>query len=73
MSKKIGWCDIYIMVIYKITNKHNRKIYIGQTTRPIDVRLNEHFKKADKNSSMMICRAMYKYGKDNFEIEEIDR
>ena len=33
------------MIIYKITNTINGKIYIGQTIRTLDIRINEHFNK----------------------------
>lgn len=60
------------MILYKITNKINGKIYIGQTTRSLNVRWNEHkrdFKKLDTKLS----RAVKKYGIENFTIEEIEK
>ena len=30
------------MIIYKITNKHNEKIYIGQTTKDLSTRFRQH-------------------------------
>jgi group I intron endonuclease len=59
------------MLLYKITNKINEKIYIGQTTRSLNVRWNEHkrdFKKIDNKLS----RAVKKYGIENFTIEKIE-
>lgn len=55
------------MIIYKITNKINSKIYIGQTIRSIEERWKEH---AEKGSALY--RAIHKYGKENFTIEQID-
>lgn len=56
------------MIIYKITNNINNKIYIGQTTTSIKERFRGHCKKIGDSA---ICRAILKYGKDNFKIEEI--
>lgn len=64
------------MFIYKITNKINGKIYIGLTTRTINIRWNEHKYNStcdgDKNGDTYFYRAMRKYGPENFTIEEID-
>ena len=62
------------MDVYKITNLINNKIYIGKTKRTIEIRFKEHINKAllEKNkSNMPICRAIYKYGKENFKIESL--
>jgi group I intron endonuclease len=59
-------------IIYKITNKINNKAYIGQTTRTIDKRWNEHCK---ENSCLILSSAIKKYSPENFEIsiiEEVD-
>lgn len=45
------------MIVYKITNKINNKIYIGQTTKNNE----EYF-----GSGTIIIKAIAKYGKDNF-------
>ena len=37
--------------IYKITNKVNNKCYIGQTSKPVQIRWNEH-----KNDSKKITK-----------------
>ena len=56
------------MLIYKITNLINNKIYIGQTTRSLEERWRLH--KRSKS-----CRAIYsailKYGINNFKIETV--
>lgn len=61
------------MIIYKITNKVNNKVYIGLTTRTVNERFEEHIERA-KNSKhkYYIHNAMNKYGINNFSIEEID-
>lgn len=67
--------------IYKISNTQNNKIYIGQTTKNIDLRFRQHLAKADYyvnrygNDSykyVHLYLAMNKYGKDCFKIEQID-
>lgn len=58
------------MIIYKITNKINGKIYIGQTIREIKHRWAQHCSK--KEGCLAIYRAIQKYGKENFAIEKID-
>lgn len=57
------------MVIYKITNKLNNKVYIGQTRRPLTERLWEH--KNNKRYRSLISLAINKYGINNFIIEII--
>ena len=61
------------MWIYKITNIQNNKVYIGQTIRPIKYRLNRHINDALHNIlDTHFARAIRKYGKESFIIEEID-
>ena len=61
------------MWIYKITNIQNNKIYIGQTIRPVQERINRHFNDALNNiTDTHLARAIRKWGKDNFVYEIID-
>ena len=61
------------MWIYKITNIQNNKVYIGQTIRPIKQRFHRHLNDALNNIlDTHFARAIRKYGKDSFIIEEID-
>ena len=61
------------MWIYKITNIQSQKVYIGQTIRPIEQRFHRHINDAMNNIlDTHFTRAIRKYGKDNFIIEEID-
>lgn len=60
------------MVIYKITNKINNKVYIGQTRRPLYSRWREHCSLNGRTYKSSIYKAIIKYGKENFTIEEID-
>lgn len=56
--------------IYKITNKINGKSYIGQTSTPINVRMYKHYSNA-KNAITGIDFAIQKYGKENFEVQQV--
>ena len=61
------------MWIYKITNIQNNKVYIGQTIRPVKDRFNRHINDALNNIiDTHFARAIRKYGKENFIIEQID-
>ena len=55
-------------IIYKITNKINDKVYIGQTTRKLgfDRRYSYNLPKNTRNPHLKV--AIEKYGIDNFEI-----
>lgn len=56
------------MIIYKVTNLINGKLYIGQTVRTLDERKEEHFRKRKS----ILSQAIRKYGKENFVFEVID-
>lgn len=58
------------MIIYKITNKINGKIYIGQTTRSLQHRWQQHCWISSRCSCLN--KAIHKYGKENFTVEQID-
>ena len=60
-----GW--LFMIGIYKITNKINGKIYIGQSN-DIQRRFKEHCYKKETP----IEKAIHKYGKDNFNFEIIE-
>lgn len=63
-----------IVFIYKITNKINGKIYVGQVyNRSIMDRFKRHCTDAKPDCKMAIDRAIYKYGVDNFIVEQIDK
>ena len=57
--------------IYKITNDVNDKIYIGQTSRDIDTRFDEHC--AETRGHSKLHNAIQKYGWTHFQIEEIEQ
>lgn len=60
-------------VIYSATNIINNKRYIGQTTRELKRRRNEHITQANSGSDLAIHQAIRKYGEDNFEWSIIDQ
>lgn len=63
------------MFIYKITNIINGKIYIGQTSKSIKERMYMHINKSEHKiyrEKQAIDMAIYKYGIENFIIEQID-
>ena len=64
-------------IIYKITNKQNNKVYIGQTIRTLEERLynkrSGHFVRAyHYNTGGALYAALRKYGKDGFTYEVIE-
>jgi group I intron endonuclease len=56
------------MIIYKVTNKVNGKIYIGQTVSNLEHRISQHF--CAKKS--YFHNALHKYGRENFEWKIIE-
>lgn len=72
------WEVVFNMaIIYKIQNKQNGKVYIGQTKVSLDWRLENnfcgHFKRAlIENSHCKIHNALRKYGKEAFTYEVIE-
>lgn len=56
------------MIIYKIENKINGKIYIGQTKKDVSRRIATHI----KNNKHYVQKALNKYGLESFVISVID-
>lgn len=60
--------------LYIITNSVNDKVYIGQTITNIKARWAEHKHEAGReNPSMVIAKAIKKYGVKNFKISELEK
>lgn len=57
------------MIIYKITNKTNGKIYIGQTVGKLETRWKRHVRSKDDS---IFHRAIRKHGAESFTVEKID-
>ncbi len=55
--------------IYKITNKIDNKMYVGQTTKDLEERWKGHLKK--NSNCRYLSSALKKYGKENFKFELI--
>lgn len=61
------------MIVYKITNNINGKIYIGITEKTICQRFKEHVWAANRGARPYpLYKAILKYGAQNFSIEQID-
>jgi hypothetical protein len=63
------------MYIYRLTNKKNGKVYIGQTCRNPEVRWEDHVRSSisnDLKNKQYLHNAINKYGWDNFKTEIIE-
>lgn len=61
------------MIVYKITNNINGKVYIGITTCSLEYRWSRHLTEGrNENNTKHLYKAMRKYGLDNFSIKQID-
>lgn len=59
--------------IYKITNKINNKVYIGQTKQTVEARWKRHLQCAKSKVNRYLYNAMNHYGYDNFVLEVIEQ
>jgi len=59
------------MLIYKVTNRINGKIYIGKTSKTLEHRKFEHEKISKGNSNLIFHRAIRKYGIESFKWETL--
>lgn len=60
-------------IVYKITNKINNKIYIGQTTKSLQERWYRHcYEALSKKSKTKLGRAIRKYGEHSFSLEIVE-
>jgi group I intron endonuclease len=64
------------MIVYRVTNKINRKQYIGYTTKTLEERKKLHLSKANSPSNKhyfyLFKQAIRKYGIDNFDWEVLE-
>ena len=60
------------MIVYKITCLVNGKVYVGQTSEPIERRFKRHMGYQKYEHDTKFYRAVLKYGVENFTIEQID-
>lgn len=57
------------MLVYKITNKVNGKVYVGQTVRTLEERWSRHCRDAQRGRTFPFHNAIRKYGTENFEMK----
>lgn len=60
------------MVIYKITNRLNGKVYIGKTEATVESRWEDHVSNVEKGYSFHLTNAIRKYGVDAFDFTILD-
>lgn len=62
------------MIVYKVTNKINNKIYIGITTQKLDQRMKRHYRDAKRldRPTVYFHNAILKHGEENFVFEKIE-
>ena len=56
------------MLVYKVTNRVNGKVYIGKTVRTIEARWKQHIQYALRGNKPPIAIAIRKYGAGAFEV-----
>ena len=61
------------MLVYRITNTINGKVYIGKTLQTAEARWAEHVYMAGRNAPWAIHRAIRKYGAAAFRVEVLYR
>ena len=59
------------MIIYKVTNKINGKVYIGQTIRTLNERKRDHLYYAQFDEGIQFHYAIRKYGASSFKWEVV--
>lgn len=58
--------------IYKITNRVNNKVYVGQTRFTLEHRWKQHIYESKRDLSKPLYKAIIKYGISNFYIEPLE-
>lgn len=61
------------MIIYKVTNKINGKMYVGCTTKTLKARKRGHVSESRGRCCHAIHKAIKYYGENNFDWEVIDK
>ncbi|UGO50960.1 homing endonuclease [Bacillus phage vB_BanS_Nate] len=59
-------------IIYMAKNIVNNKVYIGKTTRTLEIRKIEHISRANTNHNQLFYNAIRKHGVDNFKWSIVD-
>ena len=60
------------MIIYKITNVTNKKVYVGQTVQSLSIRWKQHCQTKRMRACPLLQDAIRKYGSDNFTVETVE-
>ena len=60
------------MLVYKISNDINGKVYIGITEQTLETRWKGHLLSAQQKTNRHLYNAMNKYGIEHFNIEVIE-
>lgn len=61
-----------VYIIYKATNSHNGKVYVGATTKDLDQRKNDHEQKGNTGYGHEFHKAIATFGPEAFRWEQID-
>jgi len=61
------------MFVYLITNTVNGKKYVGKTVNSVEQRWRQHVNLAKNSGEYLLCKALRKYGPENFTVEPIAR
>ena len=59
-------------IIYTVTNKETKMVYVGLTTKSLEVRKKDHNKKSKKGKSYAFQQAIATYGPEAFRWEQVD-
>ncbi|QNM85987.1 GIY-YIG nuclease family protein [Polaribacter pectinis] len=59
-------------IVYKVTNKETKEIYVGVTTKSLKERKKDHLKKSKRGKSYTFQNAISTYGEEAFKWEQID-
>jgi group I intron endonuclease len=59
-------------IIYTVTNKETKMVYVGLTTKSLEERKKDHIKKSKKGKSYLFQNAIATHGPDAFRWEKVD-
>jgi group I intron endonuclease len=59
-------------IIYTVTNKETKMVYVGLTTKSLEERKKDHIKKSKKGKSYAFQNAIATHGPDAFRWEKVD-
>ena len=59
-------------IVYAVTNKETKKMYVGVTTKSLEERKKDHIKKSKKGKSYEFQHAIATYGAEAFNWQQVD-